>query len=296
MSLTTREKLNKFQALPTAKRAQYSYSILRYVHDVATGEFVNVGVVVYSPQQHYFDFNLRKSLGRISDLFPDIKATGFRSLLRVVSRRLEEIKKASEPILDVKPDTRTFEHLLASVLPKDDSALVWANGGTGVSGDVSAVLTRLFERYVAKYDRPKQKQGRTDEDVGRSVRKSLQDRHLLEYFEPKTIEGKSDDVKFEFAWKNGIWHCIEPLSFDLSGADNIRDKAHKCAGEIVGISDSQDKFKVYLVLGKPDRADLTDAFEKAKGILHNVSSAEIYVEDEKDELFDKLRGKISAHF
>lgn len=27
----------------------YTYSVLRYVHDVTSGEFVNVGVVLYSP-------------------------------------------------------------------------------------------------------------------------------------------------------------------------------------------------------------------------------------------------------
>ena len=28
----------------------YTYAVLRYVHDVTSGEFVNVGVALYAPQ------------------------------------------------------------------------------------------------------------------------------------------------------------------------------------------------------------------------------------------------------
>jgi hypothetical protein len=296
MTVTTEKALTKFiECSPPSGRTSYDYSILRYVHDIATGEFVNVGVVVYSSNANFFDYNLRRSFGRISDLFPDIRAHAMKSLLRVVAKGLESIKMSTGLVLDLHERAESFGQILNSVLPKDDSALVWASNGTGVSNNLERVLLRLFDRYVAKYDRPRQKHGRTDEDIVRSVKRKLEDRHLLGFFEEKTIQGKSDDVKFDFAWKNGVWHCIEPVSFDLNAAENIREKAHKCAGEIIGISDSPEKFKVYLILGKPDRPELKDAFERARGILDNVSSAEIYAEDEQDSLFDKLSKNISTH-
>ena len=34
-------------------RYSYSYSVLRYVHDVATEEFINVGVAVFCPDNMY---------------------------------------------------------------------------------------------------------------------------------------------------------------------------------------------------------------------------------------------------
>jgi hypothetical protein len=33
----------------TTERTPYSYAVLRYVHDIGTGEFINVGVVVSAP-------------------------------------------------------------------------------------------------------------------------------------------------------------------------------------------------------------------------------------------------------
>lgn len=296
MTVITHEKKTKFTACPPPEgRNPYSYSILRYVHDISTGEFVNVGIVIYSSKANYFEYNLRRSLGTISEIFPEIRAIAFKSLLRTVGRRLESIKSNFGSSLEPKGRSQSLEELLVETLPKDDSALIWANHGTGVSVNLDAVLSRLFDRYVAKYDRPKQRHGRTDEDVARNIKKNLEERHLLKFFEEKTIQGRSDDVKFDLAWKNGVWHCIEPLSFDLNAAENIRDKAHKCAGSIVGISDSPDKFKVYLVLAKPNRPELADAFERAMGILGNVSSTEIYAEDNQEALLDKLTQDISSH-
>jgi hypothetical protein len=31
----------------------YTYTVLRYVHDVTSGEFVNVGVALHAPQARY---------------------------------------------------------------------------------------------------------------------------------------------------------------------------------------------------------------------------------------------------
>ncbi|CAB5287371.1 DUF3037 domain-containing protein [Burkholderia multivorans] len=296
MTVIAHKEKIEFKTCPSPNgRNSYSYSILRYIHDISTGEFVNVGIAIYSANANYFEFNLRRSLGTISEIFPDIKAHAFKSLLRTVGRRLESVKSNFGSVLRLNDDPRSLDELLAQTLPKDDSALVWANQGTGVSANLDSVFLRLFDRYVAKYDRPKQRHGRTDEDVARSVKKKLAERNLLEFFEEKTIQGKSDDVKFDLAWKNGVWHCIEPLSFDLNAAENIRDKAHKCAGSIVGISDSPDKFKIYLVLAKPNRPELANAFERAMGILDNVSSAEIYAEDDQESLLDKLTQDISNH-
>ena len=39
----------------------YTYTVLRYVHDVMTGEFVNVGLVVHSPAANFFRVETRSS-------------------------------------------------------------------------------------------------------------------------------------------------------------------------------------------------------------------------------------------
>jgi hypothetical protein len=59
------------------KRYPYSYSVLRYVHDVATAEFVNVGIAVHCNELNFFQVSCRTTLGRISEFFPDLSARRF---------------------------------------------------------------------------------------------------------------------------------------------------------------------------------------------------------------------------
>jgi hypothetical protein len=48
------------------------HTLLRYVHDVASGEFANVGVVLYSPEARFTGALCRDTHGRISKMFPDM--------------------------------------------------------------------------------------------------------------------------------------------------------------------------------------------------------------------------------
>ncbi|MGX6570184.1 DUF3037 domain-containing protein [Cupriavidus necator] len=277
-------------------RKPYSYSILKYVHDVATGEFANVGVALYCHENGFFFFDCRRTLGRLAEIFPDIRASRFKSLLSPISKRFSQIREEYQSKLDLNVQARSLEEILGSVLPKDDSALVWSEVATGRSFDLEKTARTIYARYVTKYDKPRKHQRRSDEDVWRSFRRSLENRNVLRYFDEKVIHGRSDDVKFELAWKNGVWHCVEPVSFDLAAADSIREKAHKCAGQILGVSDSADKFKLYLVLGKPAGEDLSEAFDKAVGILKHIPvPTEIYLEENQDQLADKLAQQIIAH-
>jgi hypothetical protein len=65
----------------------YSYSVLRYVHDVTTGEFVNVGLALYCPAMHYANAACRTTSKRLTPLFPSLDSSVFRALMRKVQTR-----------------------------------------------------------------------------------------------------------------------------------------------------------------------------------------------------------------
>ena len=48
----------------------YTYSVLRYVHDVTSGEFVNVGVALYAPKARYLGALCRTTYSRLNKVFP----------------------------------------------------------------------------------------------------------------------------------------------------------------------------------------------------------------------------------
>lgn len=275
-------------------RRPYTYTTLRYVHDGMTGEFVNVGVVVVSKDGKYVGAKLRHTHARLSGVFPDLDRDAFRSAMR----RLEaQIKKSGREIAKIALPFGDFDAttIVRQAMPSDDSSLQWSSPGGGVAHDLDAVLERLFGRLVARYDLHSERR-RTDDDVWRPVREQLEANDIAKYFSEKTISGRDDEIEFKHAWKNGIWHCVQPLSFDLSDSDGIKDKARRWTGHLAAVSDTTEHFRPYFLVARPSQKKLEDAFETAISILRKSPQApEIYLESERDALVHKMADEIELH-
>lgn len=277
-------------------RIPYSYSVLRYVHDTVTGEFVNVGLVMFSHEGAFLRFKTKSTMSRLTSMFPSLKTSAFKALMSSLRNRFSVIEAEATAGLGIWEKKSRLDEVLLDALPKDDSSLVWSPVSTGVSADLAASYDKIFSRHITKFDQKAHRKTRSDEDVWRQFRKDLEKRNLLNFFESKNIAGKDDEVEFPFAWKNGIWHCIEPISFDLAASESIREKAHRWLGQITSVTDSAEKFKVYLVLAKPQQSNLSGAFDKAVSILEKVPVAsEIYIDSEMDSLVEKLQEQVKQH-
>lgn len=278
----------------TEKRA-YSYTILRYVHDVVSGEALNVGVVMHAPASGFLKVQTRKTIGRLKHVFPDLNRHDFQEAMRAVDRGLAAIAKQAkgEPLFDGQVDART--HAL-KVLPNDDSALQWSPVGTGLTGDPAKTFLRLYERYVAQYDR-KADRRRSDEDIWRPVREKLAEREIYVPFESKVVTGTQDQIEFKKAWKNGRWHAYEPVSFDLAEADHIKDKARRWRGHLSAVAEgTSEDIELHFVLGRPQDTSLMRAYEAAKTILEGARFAtEVVDEDDLDDLVSTLEDEYRAH-
>ena len=134
----------------TEKQA-YSYTVLRYIHDVVSGEALNVGVVMHAPAASFLKVRTRKTIGRLKQAFPDLDRAAFADAMQAVGRGFSDIAKQANKmsLFDARTDARA--HAL-KVLPDDDSALQWSPTGTGLTADPARTFERLFERYVARYD------------------------------------------------------------------------------------------------------------------------------------------------
>ncbi len=72
-------------------KTNYSNITLRYLHDVVTGEFANIGVVLYSPEQRFLEARFTTSYERLNAIFLKIDHLHFRALMRYLANRFEEI-------------------------------------------------------------------------------------------------------------------------------------------------------------------------------------------------------------
>lgn len=277
-------------------KTAYSYTLLRYVHDVLTGEFVNVGVVLFIPSTGLVRFKLRRTIGRLKGVFPDIDRKAFVSSMAAVRSGLKLVAKSERESGLLKSDGDASA-LARRALPPDDSSLQWSPSGTGITASPDETLDRLFERFVARYDTHHHVR-RSDDEVWRPVRQKLEERNLAQHLQEKSITGGVDDIVFRHAWKNGQWHVYEPLSFDLADAEGIKTKAREWLGHLSAVvaGGKNEPFKPHFIVGAPSNPTLQDAFRSAISILEQAPNhPEIFEESELDQLVEQIENEVRDH-
>ena len=277
------------------QKKPYSYVVLRYVHDILTGEFVNVGLVVVVPGQPLILTKARKTFGRIKNIFPDLDSDAYKRAIQAIERGMKSVERGLKSE-DLFKDEKTAGDYARIALPLDDSSLQWSPVGAGLTSDPQRTFDQLYQRFITRYDRPSQR-GRSDEDIWRPVEAKLKEHGVAISLESKRVHGSTDAVDFRHAWKNGRWHVYEPLSFDLSDADNIKDKARRWLGHLsavkVGVTED---VQVHFLVGRPQSAPLVSAYKNAVKILRQVPfDNRVFEEDEIDEFVHGIEAEVRQH-
>jgi hypothetical protein len=264
----------------------YRFSVLRFVYDAVTEEFVNVGVAVYCPQERYLKACCSPNYGRISKLFHRVDGARFRQTVRFVQDQIGVLGKdisAGQLFESQYP----LDKLLSRVLPIDDSSLRFAHGGVGLSDNLDGTLTGLFNRYVDSYNQAGDAVRRDDEEVWRSFRDPLERHHVTPRLIPKRIVARNYDYEFQHSWKNGLWNLYEPISFDLLDGGSMSEKANRWLGRATSLVDGSEPFKLFLLLGRPQDNRLMEAYKRAENILNKMPANHSFIQEDEAEEFAK---------
>lgn len=131
-------------------KSPYSYVVLRYFHDMVTGEFVNVGLVALDQRTQQLEFRIKQSASRVKGFFPSLDEDFFVRYLEMIEGGLSVVNKSiSGPNGSGIKDAR---QVALGVLVEDDSAFQWSPLFTGISADFSKTVDALYESLVAQYD------------------------------------------------------------------------------------------------------------------------------------------------
>lgn len=262
-------------------KTPYTFSVLRYIHDVVSGEFVNVGVALYAPEARFLGVACSSTYGRLSNFFGGIEGEHFKRMMRHISSGIEELAEQLQTELPLGPRPSDVRGCVDQVWPPDDSSLQFSPARGGITENPQATLEELYERFVERYAHRVQPPSRADEDILKIFRDKLAQRQVLAHLHPKKILTTDYEHEFPLAWKNRIWHVSEALSLDLTTSGNILEKANQWLGRTINLAESQEEFKLYLLLGKPQQEKLMASFIKAENILHKMQCPHEFVREEK---------------
>lgn len=268
--------------------APYSFSLLRYVHDVVGGEFVNIGVALYAPDYHYVGARCTRRYARLSNLFVNVDGRHFRLVVDHLEHKINERQRLMEGFQFEQPAVDVCE-LLQRVLPPDDSSIQFSEPRGGLTDDPEATLKNLFERFIGQYE-VEHPRGLRDEEVWRFYRNALREANIDQYLQPHTIRGRDYEYQFSHTWMNGQINAAEAISFDLVDSESIKDKANKWLGRMVSLKEANQPFTIYFLLGRPRRNKLRESYAHAQNILRKSPlKPELIEEDDAADLVEAIR-------
>src|SRR5687767_4389399 len=108
-------------------KTAFSYVVLRYMHDVFTREFVNIGVLLYAPEARFLRIRRLSRLKRVRALFPGLHSDRLQELLQFLEARCGELESRLKSELTDR--TLTAADFAKHLLTSDDSALQWSMAG-----------------------------------------------------------------------------------------------------------------------------------------------------------------------
>lgn len=121
------------------KRFGYTYIVVRYMHDVVSGECLNVAVILQSLSGE-IEYKIPSSLARIKSAFPGADIDSIRSALDALGVNIKRY-------LSEKPGASISE-VVSMVLPDDESSIRASKPGVGVCVDLSSAADDLLERFI----------------------------------------------------------------------------------------------------------------------------------------------------
>lgn len=280
-------------------KTPYSLSLIRYTHDVVSGEFVNVGVVLFAPKLHFASALCSQRLTRVIRMFPGVDRADVHASLQYIERMVHERSDRLAHELALQSAPTDAAALLREIIPFDDSALRVVNGAGGETDDPMETLRSHFARFVESVELeplPSSRRGRRDDAVWKAFGRELSRRDLLSKLTSHTITAPGIDHTFRQAWKNERWHCYEALSFDLSNAEAIAGKAERWLGRSMGLAHSTEPFTLNFLIGTPSNEAMFDPFERAMTLLAETPVAHRIVHEAEAEAFaTQLEHEINAH-
>jgi hypothetical protein len=274
------------------------YQILRYLPDRVSGEFVNLGIVAFDSSSRSLRSKFINRIGNISSFFPNINS---RYLIKSIKTIQDELEKFSGRFKSefTFSQINSIEEITKSILPKDDSSLIFSEIKKTLEISVDATIADLFSRFVSAHVMDEEdEEVRRDNEVWTKIYKQhFDDYGISNHLSAHRIKTKNDELEFDKAWKNGAWNCFESVSFNLTRPDAIKNKVYKWVGKLDELNTASEPMHIYLLSVLPNEYSDLDSFiaKKIKEKATDNVKIDLVSEDEIDRVVKRIKREIDKH-
>jgi len=281
----------------TKTRVPYTYCILRYIHDPAAGEALNVGVLAFAPTESWIECRIEQRYARLSATFRDFNGHQYRAVTRRTIGAIESLKvrwRDSLRAIDAMP--KTVEGVFHLLFPDPGLSFQRGEMQAGLARDLDLAIADIFDRMVASQHPEGPEARRTDAQVWTTVQTKLEQLGVLEALQPKKFSSPSFNIEFDYAWKNAEWHVIQPLSMDYRESDSLQRRATQWLGTATALKDQEELGELAILLGPPQSSAQRAAYSRAKDLLHKMPiTHRLIEEDEAEDFAEEVATQIREH-
>lgn len=203
------------------------YAIVRFMPFIETGEFANVGVVLFAPNSRYFGFKLLGNrYARVTRFFEQMDAKVFRAAMGTFREELQRI----DDMLKQTGTDRRFKALdrdgaltlWGEVIKPRETMLRFSESRLVLADDAYVKVRELYKYYVERdFVTPE----RQELLLERGVRGWLSEAKLLEQFHSARVGNDEYHAQFPFVAgpEDHPERVIKPLNLGYDDAARIID-------------------------------------------------------------------------
>jgi len=239
----------------------YQYILLRFVPDSLAGECLNVGVFMFQKRNNWFRAKISSRLGRITRIYHEVNLDEIRMVGKALERYANGLSKhweEKQPAFDISSGLESF---IYQVYPKNNNHLQWSEISAFLGEeDAEEEFEKLYERVIGKFEaEPAVNKSLEAEKAARKPYFPLFDElGITRKLRPYEIPVLHTKVKFEHAWKNGVWHAYEELPMTLIRKESAQDRINNWVGKIKLLTHEHTEMKIHFLTPERASADLLE--------------------------------------
>lgn len=190
------------------------YAIVRFLPFVETGEFANVGVVLFCPEKRYFDFKLITRVRRITAFFEQLNADVFRRAKNEFSQEFKRLRDFNTTLTQERhwriDDPKAAGLFFNEITRPREVLMRFDTQRVVLANDPAVKLKELFEYYVERNFVTHEYQ---DKLLERKINKVLTEANLARFYKPARIGNDDYHALFPFVHlvDNKPIRVIKPL-------------------------------------------------------------------------------------
>lgn len=277
----------------------YEYQVLRYLPDRVSGEFVNVGLVLFQSEERFLKAGFVRSISRVSSFFPGLDGRSLQRRLRHLETMLEDFTDRLSLDRQVRLERPAgLQSITNRFLVSDDTALQFSEVRTGLDDDMELAFSELYDRLIENYTPGINEDVRTDYDVWKKLYRPLfEKRNITDRLQAHKVTTAKDVIEFPYAWKNEIWHCYEPVTFDLRKADSVKNKVYKWVGRLDELRTAEEPLTLQLLTALPTNDPDLMAFvlDKLDNKVFGSATVSVVQQQEAEQFTRQVQEELIEH-